>query len=559
MPRMLAKNAFMEQLVADGVQYIFGNPGTTELAFMEALQDYPQIEYVLALHEAVAMGMAEGYARAAQRPALVNLHVAAGLGNAMGMLYNAARGGTPMVVTAGQQDTRLIAQEPLLWGDLVETARQYTKWSTELRRAEDILLVLSRAFKVAAEPPTGPVFVALPQDLLDQEIDVTMTPTRYNAWRTRPDPEGVERAAALLAHAKSPVIMCGDGIAASGAQEELVRLVEMVGARVYSGARAEVNLPSDHPQHLGGFTVVNIHEAARTLADADVIFCVGMPVFTQLFYSKRALPQGVPLIHLDINAWEVGKNYQPDVGLIGDPKRGLEDIAAATDRLHSREEKEAAAERARAIADEKRRQDAITEERVRQEWDRNPISPYRLMGEVKKAMPAGTIIVGEGGSTGSPALNASIERTEPGSFFRLRGGGLGFGLPATLGVKLARPERPVLGLIGEGEGMYTNQALWTAAHYRIPVTYVVMNNGSYRILKVNMKSYLKGLERAPRSGSYLGMDLNDPPLDFAKLAAVWGIPSRRVERPEDLPEALREAFAIEDGPSLVDVAVDPGA
>ena len=165
MARMPAKNAFMEQLIADGVEYIFGNPGTTELAFMEALQDYPQIEYVLALHEGVAMGMAEGYARAARRPALVNLHVAAGLGNAMGMLYNAARGGTPMVVTAGQQDTRLIAQEPLLWGDLAETARQYTKWSTELRRAEDILLVLSRAFKVAAEPPTGPVFVALPQDL----------------------------------------------------------------------------------------------------------------------------------------------------------------------------------------------------------------------------------------------------------------------------------------------------------------------------------------------------------------------------------------------------------
>ncbi len=558
MVRMLAKNAFMDQLVADGVQYIFGNPGTTELAFMEALQDYPQIEYVLALQEAVAVGMAEGYARAAQKPALVNLHVAAGLGNAMGMLYNAARGGTPLVVTAGQQDTRLIAQEPLLWGDLVETARQYTKWSTELRRAEDILLLLSRAFKVAAEPPTGPVFIALPQDLLDQEIDATVTPTRYSAWRTRPDPVAVERAAAILARAKSPVVLCGDGVSTSGAQDELVRLVEQVGARAYSGARAEVNIPSNHPQYLGGFTVVNIHDAARTLADADAILCVGMPVFTQLFYSERALPDGVPLIHLDINPWEVGKNYPPEVGLIGDPKYGLDDIAAAVSKLQTADDRQAAQERRAAVADQKRRQDAVTGERVQQEWDRSPISPYRVMAEVGRAMPPGAIIVGEGGSTGSPALNASIDRTEPGTFFRLRGGGLGFGLPATLGVKLARPDRPVVGLIGEGEGMYTNQALWTAAHYRIPVTYVVLNNASYRILKVNMKSYLRGLGRDPRPGSYPAMDLDHPTLDFAKMAAVWGIPSRRVERPGDLPQALHEAFQVTDGPSLVDVAVDPG-
>ena len=558
MGRMLAKHAFMDQLVADGVKYIFGNPGTTELAFMEALQDYPQIEYILALQEAVAMGMAEGYARASQRPALVNLHVAAGLGNAMGMLYNAFRGGTPMVVTAGQQETRLIHREPLLWGNLVETARQYTKWSTELQRAEDILLVLSRALKVAAEPPQGPVFIALPQDLLDREIDATITPTRYNSWRTRPDPEGVERAAALLARASNPIVICGDGVAVSGAQQALVRLVELVGARAYTGARAEVNIPTDHPQYLGDFSVVNIHNVAGTLAGADVLLCVGMPVFTQLFYSDRVIPQGVSLIHLDINSWEVGKNYPPEVGLVGDPRYGLEDIASATARLQSPEGRWAAQERARAIAEEKKQQQAIVGERVQQAWDRKPISPYRVMAEVRGAMPSGTIIVGEGGSTGSPALNASIDLTEPGTFFRLRGGGLGFGLPATLGVKLARPDRPVLGLIGEGEGMYTNQALWTAAHYRIPVTYVVLNNGSYRILKVNMRDYLKDLGQEPRPGSFPAMDLDDPPLDFARMAAVWGIPSRRVEDPEELREALVDAFNVTDGPSLVDVVVDPG-
>jgi benzoylformate decarboxylase len=216
----------MEQLVANDVKYIFGNPGTTELAFMETLQDYPQLQYILALQEAVAVGMAEGYARASGRPAFVNLHTAPGLGNAMGMLYNASRGGTPMVVTAGRQDTRLIQQKPHLWGNLVETARQYTKWSAEMQRAEDLLLVLARAFKLAAEPPQGPVFVSLPQDILDHEIDATVVPTRYTAWRTRPDPQAVERAAALLAGARHPVVFCGAGVSVSGAQQELVQKLE---------------------------------------------------------------------------------------------------------------------------------------------------------------------------------------------------------------------------------------------------------------------------------------------------------------------------------------------
>jgi benzoylformate decarboxylase len=558
MARMLAKHAFMDQLVANGVKSIFGNPGTTELAFMETLQDYPQLQYILALQEAVAMGMAEGYARASGRPAFVNLHVAAGLGNAMGMLYNAARGGTPMVVTAGQQDTRLIQQEPLLWGNLVETARQYTKWSAEVQRAEDLLLVLSRAFKVAAEPPQGPVFVSLPQDILDHEIDATVVPTRYTAWRTRPDPQAVERAAALLAGARRPVVLCGDGVSVSGAQQELVRLVELVGARAYTAARGEVNIPTDHPQHLGGFSVVNIHEAGRVLGDADVLLCVGMPVFTQLFHADHVVPETARLIHLDINTWEIGKNYQPEVGLVGDPKYGLEDLAVATGRLQTPEARRAARERAQAIAQEKKQRQAIIGEEVQRVWDRTPISPYRLMGEVRDALPPGAIIVGEGGSTGGAALSALIELTEPGSFFRLRGGGLGFGLPATLGVKLARPDRPVLGLIGEGEGMYTVQALWTAAHYRIPVTYIVFNNGSYRILKLNMNSYLKNRGGRPRPGSYPAMDLDDPPLNFAKIAAAFGIPSRRVSRPEELRGALAEAFSVADGPALVDVAVDAG-
>ena len=302
-----------------------------------------------------------------------------------------------------------------------------------------------------------------------------------------------------------------------------MRLVEQVGARAYSGARAEVNIPSNHPQYLGGFTVVNIHDAARTLADADAILCVGMPVFTQLFYSERALPDGCAPHspgYQPLGRW--GRTIRPKWGSSETPSTVW--TTSPPPSPSSRPPTTARPHRSAgpAVADQKRRQDAVTGERVQQEWDRTPISPYRVMAEVGRAMPPGAIIVGEGGSTGSPALNASIDRTEPGTFFRLRGGGLGFGLPATLGVKLARPDRPVVGLIGEGEGMYTNQALWTAAHYRIPVTYVVLNNASYRILKVNMKSYLRGLGRDPRPGSYPAMDLDHPTLGLRQNGRCVG-------------------------------------
>lgn len=554
MAKMLGKHMVMEQFLAEGVKHIFGNPGSTELGFMDALQDYPQIQYILSLQEATAVAMADGYARASGRPSVANVHIAPGLANAMSMLYNAYKGGTPLILTAGQQDTRFVLQEPLLWGNLVDMAKQFTKWSVEVNHAADLPMVLRRAFKVAAEPPRGPVFISMPHNVLDQEVEAKIIPATYTSWRTHPDPEAVEEAARLLAEAQNPVILCGDGVAVSGAQRELAALAELVGARVYSAARSETNFPSNHPLYLGGLGI--LMAAPGALREADVIFAVGVSnPFVALWYSPEPpISEDTKFIHMDMDSWAIGKSFPIALGIIADPKMGLTDLAEAVKGRMSPAARQAVSARASAIEREKRNMREAAERETQRVWDQVPIAPLRLMMELRELLPPGAVIVGGGGTSGGPALQQAVDFIEPGTFFGARGGSLGFGLPGTLGVKLALPERPVIGVVAEGDGMYTNQALWTAVHHNIPVTYIIVNNQSYRILKMNMVRYLG---ETGRKSQFIGMDLVDPPLDYAKMAGVWGIHGVRVERPQDIKSALREALSIgKEKPALVDVVVD---
>src|SRR5216683_4757842 len=228
MPRMTGKRALMEQLVADGVRHVFGNPGTTEQPFMDVLQDYPQLQFVLGLHEGVVVCMADAYARLTRRPAFVEVHIAPGLGNALGMIHNARIGKTPLVVYAGQSPTNVLLQEPHLSGPLVEMARPIAKWSAQVEHAHDVPRALRRAFKIAAEPPQGPVFLGLPMDVLDAEADVEIAPTTYTNWRTRPDAAGLADVADVLAAAKRPMLMVGDSVALADAQAEVARVAEQL-------------------------------------------------------------------------------------------------------------------------------------------------------------------------------------------------------------------------------------------------------------------------------------------------------------------------------------------
>ena len=553
MAQMTGKRALMEQLVADGVRHIFGNPGTTEQGFMDILQEYPRIEFMLGLHEGVVVSMADAYARVTRRPAFVELHIAPGLGNALGMLHNARVGKSPLVVYAGQSASRAVFQEPHLTGPLVDMARPICKWAAQVEHAHDVPQALRRAFKIADEPPQGPVFLALPIDTLDAEADVEIVPTPYTRWRARPDDGAPAEATELLLRAQRPMLMVGDGVAGSEAQAEVVAVAELLGAPIFECYGSEFNAPASHPLNRGSVNFVSPGPLRKVLADCDLLLVVGAPVFQLIFPEpeRPVLPPGAKLVQIDTNAWELSKNVPADVPILADPKAALAELAELLRRRQTPDGARAAASRAQEAAEQTRARRERARARDRERWDSVPISAPRLMHEVARALPPNGTVFSEA-ITNSPHVEAAIRPDEPGRLLRGRGGGIGPGLPGCLGVQLAWPDRKVVGICSDGAAMYSITALWTAAHHRIPVTYVMLSNASYRILKLNLVEYLGP---AARDRRFVAMDLTDPELRFDRLAEAMGVPGRRVERPDELAGALQEALA-HDGPSLVDVVLE---
>jgi len=552
LPTLAGRYAMLEQLVAEGVRYVFGNPGTTEQAFMDALQDFPQIEYILALHEGVATGIADGYARASGAPAFLQLHITPGLGNAMGMLYNSHRTRTPLVVYAGQHPQRGASQEPILAGDLVRLAEPLTKWAVEAQDASEIPGLLRRAFKVAMEPPRGPVFLAVPTNVMDEEADADITPATYVDTRARLDSAAVVRIASLLAEARSPVIVCGDGVAECGGQAELVQLAELVGARVHASFSAELPFPSRHPLYAGLLNVVSAAGLKGQLSSADVVLAVGTPVFPLLFPIEGSpFAPNARVVHIDLDTREIGKNWPVEIGLLADPRLALADIAAHLKTSLSPEQQSAARERAAAVETMAGQMMQALESAARARWDNVPMSAGRMMSELSDALLPDTVLFDESVTAGG-YLMRYLRFDDTRSHYRAAGGGLGPGMPNPIGIKLARPDRPVLSVSGDGAALYTIQALWTAAHHKIPVTWVIANNSAYRILKLNMLEYL-GEGAAGRR--FVEMDLTGPAVDFPAVAASFGVKGVRVEHPDEVGDAVREAQKANE-PRLVDVAID---
>ena len=553
MPKMLGKHALAQMLVAEGVEYIFGNPGTSETPFLDGLQDFPQLQYIQALQEGTAVGMADGYARATGKPAFANIHIAGGLANGISGLYNAFRGGTPLILTAGNSDTRMAISEPVLSGDLVEMTRQYTKWSTEILHASDIPVAIRRAFKEAKTPPTGPVFVSFPWNTLDEEIEFEATPSSEGYFRIRPDTAAVARATELLASAQNPVIVVGDRVAQSGAVDAVVRVAEQTGARVVATSYSEVNFPTGHAQW-GGMLNLNSPATARQFANADVVLAVGTDVFASFLYvDVPFLKPDARLIHMDSAYWEIEKNYPTEVGILADPAAGMADLAESLDANMNGSQREAAATRAATLAAARRRDSERYQERIKPTWDNRPMPVERMMHELAAAVPPNTIVADEA-VTSRPAVNRAFEFTNPGDIYGIRGGALGWAMPGALGVKLAYPDRPVLAVVGDGASMYTVQALWTASRYNIPVVYAICNNQAYRILKVNMEVYLRDmLEDKERGSEYVGMEFANR-LDLAMMAQAMGVHGERVDDPADIGPAVQRAFN-NGKPALLDISI----
>ena len=552
------KQIFMDTLRAEGVRYIFGNPGTTELPVIDSLHDYPDIDYVLCLQEAVAVSMADAYALATDTVGVVNLHVAPGLGNGLGSVYNAWEGGTPLLVTAGQQDSRLRLREPMLGHDLVAMAAPLTKWSVEAHSVDELPLILNRAFKTAREAPSGPVFVSLPIDVMEQRTEhPPMAPSRLYP-RTRADADGIAEAAEMLRAARETVIVCGDGVARGDAVDELVALAEATGAAVYADVLpARLNFPNQHP-HFRDRMARDQSAIRARMGGAEAILLVGGQFFEEVwFVDAPPFPEGARIIQLEASGASIGRNYRVDCGLVGDLKLTLSALARQLDANGEDSGERATAIRARR--DEHRQTKQASRERQRAKaasrGGNRPMSTATLMAELAKVLPEDTAVASEA-ITGSPDVLHTLDFKDRNALLGPRGGGIGQGLPSAIALKLAQPARPVLAVSGDGSALYTIQALWTAAHRRLDMVFLILNNGTYRVLKINMDHYRHMSGIAPDRG-YPYLDLDDPRVDFVSAAAGFRVPGRRVEKVEEVIPAVEAAFAA-GGPYLLDVLVDQG-
>ena len=482
-------DAFLEMLAAAGVRYIFGNPGTTELPLNDALIGDRRFQYILGLQEVPLMAMADGYAMASRKLGMVNVHICCGLGNAMGMLYNAFREGTPLLLTAGQQDRRLKFEEPILWGQMVEVARPWTKWAVEVERVEDLPSAMRRAIQVALTPPTGPVFMSIPVDVqMELAESLDLTPPKLPDRGVRPPLAALERAAEVLLTAKNAAILVGSRVQEANAVDELVRLAQRLGVPVISESgttHGRLSFPCDHPLYAQGLPLWS-PEVRERLKEFEVLFVIGMDLLRQYVYYEpsRAIPEHIRLIHLDEDPYPLGKNYPLEVGLIGDTKIGLAELEAAVARRMTPAQNEAARERTEKYA-------ALHAAARKSAWEQcgaqrsaRPMSPLALMEAVARVLPPDAAVIEEAVTTTNTMLERLGAFKNTSGYFGHRGWALGWGLGVSIGVKLAWPDRPVLAILGEGAAMYGIQGLWSAAHHHVPVTFVIANNAQYQILKV---------------------------------------------------------------------------
>ncbi len=548
---MTGRAAFLQLLIDEGVTHLFGNPGTTELAIMEAVPQFPQLKYVLGLQESVVLGMADGYARASNKLAAVNLHCTPGLGHAMGALYSAKFSGSPLIITAGQYEIGYGLQEPLLYEPLVPIAQPLVKWAVEVTRIQDLPRIIRRAAKIALTPPTGPVFISLPGSILDDEAELDFgSPTRVEAG-TRPGDEAIERLALRLLAAKKPVLIAGRELAHRGVLKEAGELANLLGAAVYQEpVPYNARFPSDHPACMGDLTRNQI-KVRETLEQYDLLVCLGADLLRMSPYSPvEPLPDGMPVIHITERDWELGKNYPTEIAFRADVRETLRALLPVLRAKRSRDQAEQADRR---LGDLATRNWVTQREKARgtarEAASSQPIDPRFLMLCLVDALPENAIVVEEA-LTAAPYLASFLPMRDANSFYGLASGGLGFAVPGAIGISLAQPGRAVVAAIGDGSAMYGIQALWTAAHLKLPITYVIVNNRSYRIIK-------ERLVASRKSDQFVAMDMKDPPIDFTGVAKGLGLTAVCVTVPAELAGVLRKA--IDSGlPNLIEVIVQDG-
>ncbi len=541
----------LEVLRSEGVEYIFGNPGTTELPLIDALLETPDIRYVLALQEASVVAMADGYAQASRKPGFINLHTAGGLGHGMGNLLNASVTQTPLVVTAGQQDSRHTITDPLLFGDLVTIAGPAVKWAHEVAHPDQLPILVRRAFNDAQAAPTGPVFLSLPMDVMEEMSSVGIDAP--SVIDRRPVAGSLPRLAEHLAGITPGrlLLIAGDEVHASVAGAEVAALAEALGAPVYcSSWPSRIPFPTNHPLWAGKLPH-NGAEIAELLADYDAIFALGGKSLITILYTEGTIvPPGCAVFQMSADVRDLGRTYTTQLSVVGDIRDSLRVLNAVV---------KAATQSTAGIRSQLVRQAGERQNEARQkltalatsQWDAPTITPLVAALETVRAIGPDIPIVDEAVAT-SEAVRQLLHSPSAQQYSFLRGGALGWGMPAAVGTSLGLGRTPVVSIVGDGAALYSPQALWTAAHEALPITFVVMNNLEYNVLKNFMRS--KTAYISARTQRFIAMDIVNPSVDYQALARSMGVATRLICKAADVAPAI-EAGISSGKPNLIEIVI----
>ena len=551
MKKITGRSAFLSILKSEGVTHLFGNPGTTELPIMHALKDYPEIKYILGLQESIVVAMADGYSRATGKLSVCNVHVAPGLGNAMGAIYNAKFVGSPVIITAGQQEQGHGLMEPMLYGPLVQMAEPLVKWAIEVTRLEDLPRILRRAAKIALAPPTGPVFISLPGDILNAEAKLDLGKPSRIQYNISPDKKTLEDIKNRILQANNPVIISGHEIAQTDSFSEITKFSEIIGAPVYQQTVPHgSHYPSEHKTYVGTMPRSQ-SEVKKILENYDLLICVGSDVLRMSVWSStEPLPKNMSIIHIGIRDWELAKNYHTEQAILGNVKTTLLNLNKTIANNLNKKYKNNANRRIKEIEkiNWSKNKKNLTSTTLKDK-DIIPITPNWLMMTLAENISNNNIVVEEALVSSRSLLNFLPFKNSK-DFYGLASGGIGWAVSGCIGVSLANTNKTIVAIIGDGSSMYAIQSIWTAAHYNLPIIYVIANNQSYRIIKERLEGF-------HNNTNFVGMDFNKPKIDFVKLGNSMGVESKQVSEPTELKSLFKKAFKYKK-PYLIEVMVDKG-
>ena len=549
---MKGAQAFLECLKMEGIKYIFGNPGTTEVALLDALVEFPEMTYILTLQEGVAVGMADGYTRGGGEIGVVNVHTALGTANTIGGIYSASIEKSPVLLTIANKDMRILGRNSFSEvQDLRAMTRQFTKWSWEVLRADRIPEDLLRGIKIATTFPQGPVFLSFAEDLLKEEIDVeTLTSRRPKSPLSfQGNEEEIRRAAPLLLGAEEPLLIAGNEVAKSGAFYEVVELAECLGSPVMSEGRealATLNFPHTHPLFRGSF-----EPQSPYAKKADVVLGIGCKMFVDSSFSPTPkIPEGAKIIHFHSDPYEITKIYPEEISVLCDTRLGMKALIHAIKPLLTEDLRRKFKERMNRMKREKEGENLAREKEIQASWDKEPIRLPRLIRELNQTVAKDAIIVDEA-IRSSGALLKYYDFEVPGTYHRSSAGALGWGFPSAMGVKLANPQRQVIAFVGDGSFLFSIQGLWTAAKYNIPLVVVVCNNRQYKAVK---DACIKYDGNSAKTGFFIGSDLKEPDIEFCQLADGFGVWAKKIIHPEEIKPCLSEALAL-GKPAVLDLRI----